>query len=164
MIVSVGLDETMSKNVKEFSKILVKQKWAWMQTNFCSCPQNRAQVAIVKEAMKFGASTILAMIFKALLVAPNSCWVFRVAKQLPLMVPNFKNLVQKTKISRAKQAHRLIKNKTVLASCLRTSNSQPQGKILPINNWKIKINLAASEFQRQLIRFLRILVKWMKLE
>ena len=26
MIVSVGLDETMSKNVKEFSKILVKQK------------------------------------------------------------------------------------------------------------------------------------------
>ena len=44
-----------------------------MPTNFSSYLLNKVQAAIVKEAMKFGVFTISVMIFKALLVAPNSC-------------------------------------------------------------------------------------------
>ena len=164
MIVSVGLDETMLRKERGYSKISVKQKWVSTQTNSSSSQLNRVLAVTAIVVTRFGASTILGTNMQALLAVQNSCWACLVAKQLLLMPPIFKNSAQKTKTSKAMRAHQQIKSKKALVSSPLTSNSPLQGVTSPISNWKIKLKLATSEFQRQSIRFLRILAKQMKLE
>ena len=164
MIVSVGLDETMLRKERGYSKISVKQKWVSTQTNSSSSQLNRVLEVTAIVVTRFGASTILGTNMQALLAVQNSCWACLVAKQLLLMPPIFKNSAQKTKTSKAMQAHQQTKSKKAPESSPLTLNSPLQGVTSPISNWKIKLKLATSEFQRQSIRFLRILAKQMKLE
>ena len=99
MIVSVGLDETMLRKERGYSKTSVKQKWVSTQTNSSSSPPNRVLVVTAIVVMRLGASTILETNLQALQAVQNSCWACLVARQLLPMPPIFKNSAQKTKTS-----------------------------------------------------------------
>ena len=154
----------MLRNVREFSKISVRLNRVCTQTSCSSCQPSRALIATARQAMRFGASIILATISKAPPATPSSCSVTRVAKPHLSMRQTSKSLALKTIISRATQAHQQTINRPALVFYRPTLNSLPRDVTSPTSNCQTETIRAVSEFQTQSINFPRVLAKLMKPE
>ena len=164
----MDLENHTLRNVVGSSKTQAWQNYHWMLTNSFSYQPNKVQIAKETQKMMYGVSITLGMNLTVHQVAQDSCWVCLVARLLQWMTITIQGkntfYLLKTKSSTFRRVQPLTSEKRSEFFRLILS-FQHLAWMLWISSLKYKIKpmQVASEFHRQVISILQILVRLMKL-